>query len=242
METELIPLRSIKEKINLIRECECLGIAAPIYGLNFASNVIKWMQTIPKTSKKKFFLIDTNAGLPGTAILRAKRLLTEKGWEFIGGLEITAPTRDSVFWTDFYRYISWNKKEIKRAFLFGRRLVLRLKKRDKKIIKEFRIMPLSSILSALFPFLERKLFRIMTRLMAHDPKKCTLCGVCESICTTGSIDLKRRIFFDPHKCIFCFACMRNCPKGALFLKIYPKAQFFKGPYQIKGYISADTLS
>ena len=242
MEAELIPLKKIGDYPNFMEESVGFGIGAPVYGGNFTPNIVEWMHQFPITNEKKyFFLIDTNAGLPCAALIKSKNILTKKGYTFIVGLEITAPTRDSVFWMDFFEHVSWPLNSLKRAFYFGKRIAQNLKTGTEDVVKEFRIMPLGNILSNLFPYIERRFYIFMTKIMAHNPTKCVKCGACESLCPAGAIDVQKNIYFDPEKCFFCFKCMRNCPKGALYLKIYPKAKFFKGPFQVKGYIKPDEL-
>ncbi|NVM29555.1 MAG: 4Fe-4S binding protein [Candidatus Helarchaeota archaeon] len=243
LETELIPLRGIKKHPSRIKDAALFGIGAPIYGANFTPNMIQWMKQLPRVNDdKKFFLIDTCSGLSGVALLKARTILTQKGYKCVGGLELISPTRDSVFWTGFYDYISWNEDEIKRAYNFGRLVAKNYWAGKEKFIKSFRVMPFGRILTKLFTYVERPFFKLATKLMAIDHSKCKRCKLCESLCPMEAINVKQDIYFHPEKCMLCFKCMRNCPEGALYLKIYPKAKFFKGPFQIKGYIEPEKLN
>ncbi|MHA1357956.1 MAG: EFR1 family ferrodoxin [Candidatus Helarchaeota archaeon] len=243
VQTELISLKKSEKFLNLLENTECFGIGAPIYGMNFTPNLIEWMQTIPKSNKRqKFFLIDTNAGLSGDAISRPKKILTDKGYSFIGGLEITVPTRDSVFWMSFYDQVTWKQDSLKRAYYFGEKIAHMLMTGTSGVLKEYKRMPFGNVLSKLFSYIERRFFSLATKLLAHNPYKCKKCGVCEKLCTVGAINVEAGIFFDPKKCILCFKCFRHCPEEALFIRILPNVKFFKGPFQIKGYIKADEIN
>ncbi|TFF85298.1 MAG: 4Fe-4S dicluster domain-containing protein [Promethearchaeota archaeon] len=247
-ESQIIPIQKIDEYPNIIQNSECFGIGSPIYAMNFTPNIREWMikivnKKIPDRSDKKFFLIDTNAGLPGGAILRAKQILIKSGYNFIGGLEINVPTFDSVFWVDYFDRVSWNINKIKRAFYFGKQIALKLQDKIKDdIIKEYQIIPFGRIMSSILGYLETPLYKLITKFMVHNHIKCNKCGICESLCPTKAIDIDKDIFFDPEKCIFCFLCFRKCPKEANYLKIYPNAEFFKGPNQIKGYIDPKEIN
>ena len=242
LEAELIPLRKINKYPNVIKEAPLFGVGAPIYGGNFTPNMVQWMRQLPRTKEdKKFFLIDTNAGIPGAALQKAREILIQKGYKCVGGLEILSPSRDSVFCMGFFNYISWNKDEIKRGYDFGRLVAKNYWAGKTKFIKSFRTTPLGNVLTKLFSYVERPFYKLATKIMAIDHSKCKRCKLCESLCPMDAINVEKHIYFDPEKCMLCFKCMRNCPEGALYLKIYPKAKFFKGPFQIKGYIKPEDI-
>ncbi|MBD3230011.1 MAG: 4Fe-4S dicluster domain-containing protein [Candidatus Lokiarchaeota archaeon] len=248
---QLIPIQKIDNYPSIIEESDCFGVGSPIYAMNFTPNIREWMIKVAKKkndslAEKGFFLIDTNAGLPGGAISKAKQILTKRGLNFLGGLEITVPTFDSVFWVDYFKYVSWDKNKIKRAYYFGKRIGNILKENknidNKEIVKEYRNMPLSGLLSHILGYIEPLFYKFITKVMVHDFKKCNKCGICENLCPTNAINIDENIFFDPEKCIFCFLCLRKCPKEANYLKIYPNAEFFKDPSQIKGYIDPSEIN
>lgn len=243
IKTELIPVKKIVNSADLIQDSALFGIGSPVYGGNFTPNIIQWMKEIPRTKKgQRFFLIDTNAGISGTAILKAHDILAERGYIAMGGLEIVAPTRDSVFWMEMFKYVSWNQEDLQRAFNFGRAIAKKFWTGNQVFLKSFRLIPFGGVLSNLFKHLERPIFRFATRFMAHNPSKCKKCKICESICPMDAINVKDHIYFKPEKCMLCFKCMRHCPEGALYLKIYPNARFYKGPFEIKGYIKPAALN
>ncbi|MHA1232100.1 MAG: EFR1 family ferrodoxin [Candidatus Helarchaeota archaeon] len=243
VDSELIEIEKIKKNKIKIENYDCIGIGSPIYGLNFVPIIYEWMESLPPTNNNnRFFLIDTMAGLPGGAIQEARKLLEHKGYRCIGCLEISVPTYDSVIWTDFFQKVSWNKNKIKRAYFFGRKIGYLIKKDKYAFIKEYSKFPLGVIASKLFKYLERIMYKYLTKVLSRNPYKCIKCRRCELACPVNAIDIEKDIFFDPEKCIFCFRCMRTCPKGALYFKLFPKAEFFKGPFQIKGYIPPEDIN
>jgi len=180
------------------------------------------------------------AGIACGAIKRAKRYLEKKGYKFIGGLEIGVPTYDSVIWFDYFKNVSWKLDKIKRAYYFGKNIGTILEK-GKGIIKEYRVIPLGIILSNFLAYIERPMYRILISVLYHNKNYCTKCKTCEKICPVNAIDVENGKFFDKSKCILCFKCGRYCPNKAIRFRLFYNAEFFKGPFQIKGYIPPNEI-
>ena len=45
-------------------------------------------------------------------------------------------------------------------------------------------------------------------------KKCSFCSLCEEICPTNAIDIKKGLV-DEKRCIRCLSCVLNCPEDIL---------------------------
>jgi len=241
LEPELVPINSIKKKNYNLNEIEVFGIGAPVYVMAFTPNVIEWVQSLPIAIKKtRFFLFDTNAGMPGNAIKHIKGILEKKNYKYIGALEIVAPTRDSVFETNLYKYVSWSKKKIERSFQFGVKLSNIIKSGEGKLDWSNPTL-FGTLIRAFFKIFEKPLYKQLNRQIGYNASKCTKCKSCEKICPTDAISFDDKPNFYNDKCMACFECLRICPSGALFLKLMPNAVYFKGPKTIKGYISPDEL-
>jgi ferredoxin len=48
-----------------------------------------------------------------------------------------------------------------------------------------------------------------------DTALCTLCGICETVCPSGTISFSGEVSFTPGNCILCHACVKSCPERAL---------------------------
>ncbi|MDJ0761948.1 MAG: DUF362 domain-containing protein [Myxococcota bacterium] len=64
--------------------------------------------------------------------------------------------------------------------------------------------------------------RTLTLRPLVDPKKCTACGICASICIAKAITVdkqatkpKKKTVIDKKQCISCFCCQEICPEGAI---------------------------
>ncbi len=240
--TELIPFNSLKEKNLDFNRINVFGIGAPIYAMSFTPNIRDWVKKIPSVNRKiKFFLFDTNAGLPGPSIKNIRKILGKKKFEFIGALEIIVPTRDSVFEMKFFKYVKWSRRNIEKSFQFGIKLgkIIRLGKGTLDLSSL--PIPFGRVIYAYFKILERPSYNLLSRLFGFNSKKCIKCKTCEKECPTKAIIFKNGPIIDHNRCILCFKCTRNCPTSALFFKLIPKATYFKGPKNIRGYISPDQL-
>ncbi|MFO8019245.1 MAG: 4Fe-4S binding protein [Promethearchaeia archaeon] len=89
------------------------------------------------------------------------------------------------------------------------------------------------------PF-ERVFYRFFPRLIGFANSLCKNCKLCEESCPTGAIQFKNRPIISPSDCIACFNCLRVCPTNALYFKLLPRAEYFKGPKTISGYIARKT--
>ncbi len=241
-ETELIPFNSLEEKSLDFNTFKVFGIGAPVYAMSLTPNIRDWVKKIPRVNRKiKFFLFDTNAGFPGSSIRNIRKILEQKNFEFIGAIEIVVPTRDSVFDTNLFKYVKWSRRNIERSFQFG--IILGKIIRMGKGVLDWSSTPLpfSRVIGAYFKVLERPFYNIFSRLFGFNSEKCIKCKTCEKECPTKAINFQERSIINHNRCMFCFRCMRNCPTNALFLKLLPKAIYFKGPKNIRGYISPDQL-
>ncbi|MFX0003397.1 MAG: EFR1 family ferrodoxin [Candidatus Hodarchaeota archaeon] len=235
-ETELIPFNSLKKDNLNFEEIEVLGIGAPVYAMSFTLNMLEWIKNLPKLSKKvKFFLFDTNAGLPGPSIKQIRKILEQKNYEFIGALEVIVPTRDSVFELNFFKYVSWSRNKIHKIFQFGIRLG-KIIKEEVGILDWSNPTLFGSIIRAYFQSSEKLLYKYASYLIAYNPNKCTKCKVCEKNCPTKAILFGKKPVINHTKCILCFRCLRSCPENALYFKLLPKVKYFMGPKTVKGYI------
>lgn len=240
---QLISWTSLRSNPINIQEYEAFGIGGPIYALSYPPFLISWIKSLPKANNEQsFFLFDTSAGLPGNALNYAKKMLEDKGYSFLGGLEIVSPTRDSVFKLSYFENLSWSREKLDRGFQFGLKIGKLFEKPNLRVIDwTFRRMPFSIFIRKGFQSVEKALFRFLGKSIQYDSAKCTNCMECSRLCPTNAIDIERDPVVDPNLCIGCFKCLRTCPVGALYLKQLPNAEYFEGPQEIEGYISPDTI-
>ena len=241
LESELISFNSLKNQNLNFEKIKVLGIGAPIYAMTFTLNMLEWIRNLPKVGNKvKFFLFDTNAGLPGPSIKQIKKILEQKNYEFIGALEVIVPTRDSVFELKLFKNVRWSRKKIDKIFQFGIRLGKVINTKE-DILDWSNPTFFGSIIRAYFKKLERLFYKYASRLIGYNQNICTDCKACEKGCPTNAILFNVKPVIDHKKCILCFRCLRNCPENALYFKLLPKVKYFMGPKTVKGYIPSDEI-
>lgn len=58
--------------------------------------------------------------------------------------------------------------------------------------------------------------------VVRDEGRCTQCGACTSVCSTGALSLDRatmEVRFDTDRCIACQLCVKACPMRAMSVKL-----------------------
>ena len=241
LEPELIQFNSIKKAPMNFEEVEVLGIGAPIYAMAFTLNILDWVKKLPIVkSKVRFFLFDTNAGLPGPSIKQIRKILEKKNFKFIGAIEVTVPTRDSVFELKFFKYVKWSRNKIHKIFQFGVRLG-KIIKTGVGVLDWSNPTLFGPIIRAYFQKLEKPLYKYTSYLISYNRNKCTECKTCERDCTSKAILFNKKPIINHRKCILCFRCLRNCPEKALYFKLLPKTKFFMSPKTIRGYIPPNEI-
>lgn len=240
-EPVLMEYNSVKNKNLDFKEIEVIGIGAPIYAMSFTLNMLEWVRNLPRLRKKvKFFLFDTNAGLPGTSIKHVRKILEQKNYEFIGAIEVIVPTRDSVFELKLLKRVKWRRKKIEKVFQFGVKLG-KIINTGKGILDWSNPTIFGSIIRAYFRILEKPFYKFTSKLIGYNHNKCKKCKACEESCPTEAIIYQNKPIINRKKCMLCFRCLRNCPNNALYFKLLPKAKYFKGPRTVNGYIPPDDL-
>ena len=241
LEPELVPFNSLKRNNLNFEEIEVLGIGAPIYVMTFTLNMLEWIKKLPMVKKKvKFFLFDTNAGLPGPSIKQIKKILEKKNFKFIGAIEVIVPTRDSVFESKYFKYVKWSRKKIDNIFQFGIKLAITIKT-EEGVLDWSNSTLFGSVIRAYFQKLEKLFYKYASYLIGYNRSECIACKACEKGCPTNAIFFKTIPVINHKKCILCFRCLRNCPNNALYFKLLPKVKYFKGPKTIRGYIPPDEI-
>ncbi len=241
LEPELIPINSLKKKKIDFEEIEVFGVGAPIYALAFAPNMLQWVKDLPKARKKlKFFLFDTNAGLPGAPIKQVRNFLEKKNYKFIGAIEIIAPTRDSVFESRAFKYVNWSRNKIEKVFQFGIKLGKIIKTGEGQIDWSNPTL-FSKLFRVIFQKIEKPFYKYFGRFFGFLPERCSNCRTCEKGCPTEAITFNNRPIFNYQKCMLCFRCARNCPTNAIYFKLFPNVRYFKGPKTIRGYIAPNQI-
>ncbi|MGV9171177.1 MAG: EFR1 family ferrodoxin [Promethearchaeia archaeon] len=239
---ELIMLKDFNKSDDRIQTYKLFGIGGPIYAMSYPPNIMNWLYSLPVSSNnQKYFLFDTNAGLPGNAIQNAKNVLDAKDYQCIGLFEQISPTRDSVIESKYFKYVKWKKRNLISAVIFGYKLGNSLIHEKISLLDCSNNHIFGNELRVLFKPFEKFFYRIFPTLIGFDESQCKRCKLCETNCSREAINFDDRPIFTSSLCIGCFNCLRSCPTNALYFKFFPNARYFQGPQTVSGYIPPDQL-
>ena len=62
----------------------------------------------------------------------------------------------------------------------------------------------------------------LSKDIVRDEERCTHCGVCVGVCTTGALQIdeeRRQVLFNQEECIACELCIGSCPVRAMQLNL-----------------------
>lgn len=84
-------------------------------------------------------------------------------------------------------------------------------------VEGFKFPPLIStnFTERLPAFIDGPLRKALTGRPHVEDKKCTLCGICVSVCPAEVMKKTGRIEIDYDRCIRCYCCQEMCPEGAI---------------------------
>jgi ferredoxin len=195
-----------------------IGLALPVAFQSTFPFIWKFINDLPKSHGTSIFMVDTLAIYSGAIVGPLKKILTKKGYTCIGAEEIVMPN-------NFLRTKTNTKKD---------------KEKISQGIKKARIYA-ETLLSnnahwGRIPFFS-DLFRFFccnTIIMNHinlsygkklsvNKQKCSHCGLCETLCPLGNINMKDYPQFG-NTCELCMRCLNFCPKKAI---IIPKKTFLQ---------------
>lgn len=241
-ESELIKLKDFNNSDKRLKHLDLFGIGGPIYAMSYPPNIMDWLHSLPMSkNKKKFFIFNTNAGLPGNAIQNAKEILEAKNYECIGMLEQVSPTRDSVIDSKYFKYVKWKKRDVLKSIVFGYKLAKSVKEKKKFFIDWSNDHIFGNIFRNFFGTFEKLFYRFFPKFIGFDTSKCRKCKLCEEKCPTKAIRFDDKPIISSYVCIACFNCMRVCPTNAISFKLFSNAEYFKGPHEVTGYIKPEKL-
>jgi ferredoxin/flavodoxin len=221
------------------------GLGAPVYG-GFAEPVMRWAKSYDFTGKS-VFLFSTASKYHFSSTRQMIDIIRKNGGTVIGALEMKFPgTIDGLFFskaqTDKHPL---QRSELERALRFGRELAGIVKKGDGYADYTYphwpgaRLMPLvMAATKAITGIIKRSLFESSCSLCTGGD-----CKACTGVCPVDAIEVKEKgAEIDKSKCIACFRCFKECPQGVFSLRFSEGREYYRGPWQLKGYIDPDELA
>lgn len=245
LKPELVKVEDIGAGKYDVRPAKILGIGAPVYG-GFAEPIMRWAKSFD-FSGKSVFLFSTASMYHFSSTRQISDVIRKNGGKVIGALEMKFPgSIDGVF---FSRKMAdrhpLQRSELERAVRFGREIAAIVQQgegyADYTYPHRFgsSIMPLvHAVKNAIVGIIKRGLFE-------SSCSGCTglECGACACVCPIDAIKVRGQCAeIDKGKCIACFRCFKECPAGVFSLRFAGGREYYRGPWQLKGYVEPDELA
>ncbi len=222
-----------------------IGIGAPIYG-GFAEPLMRWARSFD-FSGKSVFLFSTAQKHFFNATKQMIDLVQKNGGRIIGALEMRFPgTIEGVFFSrEKADKHPLERSELERVYRFGREIATISQKGEGYADYTYRhrfgtaLMPLVlAVKKAIASMVKRGLFESSCGLCTGGS-----CTACAGVCPVDAIEVKGNCAeIDKSKCIACFRCFKECPQGVFSLRFAGGREYYRGPWQLKGYIDPDELA
>lgn len=204
--TDITPFSNREKTLNLDKY-EKFIFGFPVYGWNIPKVIRQWLKTIDGNGRECAMFFTYGGINPGVVHFETTKLLSEQNFKVIASAEFVA--------SHSYNLGGWkvlenrpDKEDFRTASIFTQKLLKRFQKKKSKQI---------SFNSHKYSDKILKRIENNPKRFVNPPKivnKCSFCSLCEEICPTNAIDIKKG-FVDEKKCIRCLSCVLNCPEDVL---------------------------
>jgi len=179
----------------------------PVYIYGVPRPVLKFIGDIPRGGRAVFHSVATNGGSPGSTLPIVARRLARRGAAMRSGLSLLMPSN----------YTPMGGPEpapVQRDIFLRARGHLERLARDIRDSAEGTIDSKPDFISASAYWLTLPLVHGMDMLFWVQDG-CTACGICERLCPSGNIVMKKGLPTWHRRCEQCLACLQWCPQTAI---------------------------
>jgi ferredoxin/flavodoxin len=237
IQADLVRIEDLKAGKYDMTGASVIGIGAPIYG-GFAEPIKDWAKNLDFAGKRVFLF--STAGIAHFGSTKEMiRMVERNNGNIIGAFEMTfRGCMDGIIYSkkQSEKY-PLHKKDLRRAIDFGREVADIVKVDagyvDSTYKHNFEAATLAII--RVIKFIVLKMVKVC--FYVTDSSKCIACMKCEKGCPSGAVRVKEKKPIIVHgSCISCFKCFKECPQKALSLRFIADRPYYRGPWQLEGYI------
>ncbi|MCK9292767.1 MAG: EFR1 family ferrodoxin [archaeon] len=191
-------------------------VGCPVYSFNPPLFVLEFLKILPVVEKKPFFVFATCEKTVGATFFSIKNILTSKNYDYRGSYKYLMPSncnglfgKEEISEDKIKEIISKTDLKIEKDFK-------NIIDDNKEEVKNFIFLIWGYLI--IYKFFNK--FYIKKHKWNFDSKKCIQCGLCERICPTNNIILKKKknqLKFS-NNCVLCTRCYNFCPTGAIYYK------------------------
>ena len=222
-----------------------IGVGAPIYG-SFAEPIMRWAKSFDFSGKRVFLFSTAQKHFFG-ATARMAGLVRKRDGLVVGAFEMKFPgAGDGVFFSkEQADKHPIQRSDLDRALRFGREISTIVKSGNGYADYTYRHRAGASLMPVINALKKTVLGIVKRGLFESSCGLCTggSCTACAGVCPVDAIEVKDRCpEIDKSKCIACFRCFKECPAGVFSLRFSEGKEYYRGPWQLKGYIDPDELA
>jgi ferredoxin len=222
---------AVKEsRFNDLGGYDIVGFGTPTMAWKPSWGFLEVLGLVPRQEKLvPSFVFCTSGGQPINTLRTMARLLSEKNFLVIEGLEVTAEVNWPVarqFGAKAQGFVGKpDEGDLEAVGPFAERIARQVSSKNLRAkIFDFRVSPLHVIGKRAGP---TELRRAMGTKRV-DRKRCIQCATCATGCVARAISLRPYPVFSK-RCIGCWACYNTCPTGAITTTVTGKRGRYKGP-------------
>jgi ferredoxin len=209
---------------------DVVGFGTPTMAWKPSWGFYEVLGLIPRQNKLvPSFVFCTSGGLPVNTLRTMGKLLSDKNFLVIDGLEISAETNWPVarqFGEKAQGLVGRpDESDLEAVGPFAERVAGQLTSKNlRSKIFDLQVTPLHVLGQGAGP---KELRRVMGTKRV-DRKRCTQCATCATGCAARAISLRPYPIFSKH-CMGCWACYNNCPTEAITTTVTGGRGRYKGP-------------
>jgi len=195
----------------VITSADAVGLIFPVHIWGLPRRVIAFAGSLAKDPTKYYFAMAVNAGQVAATLLQLEKLMRSAGLTLASGFNIIMPSN----------YIPWGgpgtKEEIASRIGTSREKI----KQIAAVVASRRRQPVERgplwqnlLLSGLFYRLSFPHIPELDKNFWTD-EQCNGCGICETLCPCGNIEMNNGRPAWLRRCEQCLACIQWCPRKAI---------------------------
>lgn len=205
---------------------DLIGLGYPIHGFNEPRLFRKFVKALRLRPRARVFLYKCSGEvlhLNNASSDFTKKVLKKKGAMLVGEYHFVTPYNIRFRTPDSF---------VKQALIYDRKQVEVLAHDlEEGTIRTLKPNLWDKVVSRLC-LIEHKAGFVNSFFMRVDPKKCTSCGLCASLCPVQNITLKKGKVVFLHHCETCMNCAFRCPQNAIKMG-FLNGWKVNGPYDIE---------
>jgi formate hydrogenlyase subunit 6/NADH:ubiquinone oxidoreductase subunit I/flavodoxin len=215
-----------QETVSSQSKYDFLMLGFPVYAFYPPEVVIDFVKKLPVVKEKPVILFSTGGASAGASFNVLEQILKKKNYDVISNFFYVVPSNDSFLFNKNTQtkeqidlIINSTQERVKQDF----DILIAGKSQFKKA------NVFLSIISQIAKFVFFKILHKNNRRWYWERDACNYCGLCEKVCPTKNITVKKekgKVIWG-NNCMFCTRCYNFCPQKAIHFKSLKKTKNYR---------------